>query len=65
MGSSTCQRCGGPIIEIELVSGDAPLVMRSCSHCDVRDWSTQGREIDLSEVLHELSASAPSRRRKT
>lgn len=32
--------------------------LRSCSHCDVREWEAVDREIDLAGVLSELSESA-------
>lgn len=55
MNERRCPECGGPMIEIEIATGDAPLVMRSCSACDAREWSSAGKGIDLSDALAELS----------
>lgn len=62
MGARTCPECGGPMIEIALANGDSPLVMRSCSHCDSREWSSAGEGIDLTSALQELSESGPRKR---
>lgn len=64
MGDRTCPECSGPMIEIALDNGGSPLVMRSCSRCDARRWSTAGRGIDLDSALRELAASGGSRRPK-
>ena len=31
--------------------------LRSCSHCDVREWEAVDGQIDLAGVLSELSGS--------
>jgi hypothetical protein len=50
------------MVEIVLPGGDSPLVMRSCSVCDARGWSRQGRTIDLTEALDDLSEAGRARR---
>jgi hypothetical protein len=62
MGARTCPECDGPMIEIALANGDSPLVMRSCSRCDAREWSSAGQGIDLTSALRELSESGGGKR---
>ena len=64
MGARTCPDCGGPVIEIALANGYTPLVMRSCSTCDAREWSSDGRGIDLRAALSELASTGGGKRRK-
>jgi endogenous inhibitor of DNA gyrase (YacG/DUF329 family) len=64
MGARSCPECGGAVIEIEIASGETPLVMRSCSKCDAREWSADGRGIDLTTALRELSDSGGGKRRR-
>jgi hypothetical protein len=52
------------MVEIAVAGGDSPLVMRSCSRCDARGWSSAGRTIDLTEALGELAATGRARRRR-
>ncbi|QGG95806.1 hypothetical protein [Actinomarinicola tropica] len=64
MSEHRCPECGGPMIEIEVANGDAPLVMRSCSACDARQWSSAGQGIDLRAALRELSDTGGKQTRK-
>lgn len=62
MSQSRCRECGGPVIEIELSAGDQPLMMRSCSACDAREWTKEGEGLDLRGALDRLAQSGNSRR---
>lgn len=62
MGQTRCRECGGPVIEIELSSGNEPLMMRSCSACDAREWSKEGEGLDLRGALDRLSQTGSTRR---
>ncbi|MBK5223741.1 MAG: hypothetical protein JJE52_12905 [Acidimicrobiia bacterium] len=50
------------MIEIELSSGNEPLMMRSCSACDAREWSKEGEGLDLRGALDRLSQTGSTRR---
>lgn len=62
MSAARCPSCRGPVVEIVLGTGDSPLMMRSCSRCDARDWSKRGRTIDLTEALDQISSVGRNRR---
>lgn len=62
--STRCSRCGGPIVEIVLSGDGSDLTMRSCSTCDTREWANDGEPVELSEVIGEISDTAPQRRHR-
>ena len=57
MGQERCEACGRAFIEISLDVGGRPLRLRSCSHCDIRQWFGPEGEMALDGVLADISAS--------
>lgn len=60
--TTRCTRCGGPIVEIVLTSGDSDLTMRSCSKCDSREWANDGEPVELTDVLGDLNETGVAKR---
>jgi hypothetical protein len=58
MPNDRCPRCERVLVEITLDAGDHSLTLRSCSHCDVREWSTDERPRPLDGVLDDLGRGA-------
>ena len=59
----SCPRCRGPLVVIEIPISGKPLLMRSCSRCDVRYWSDEGgHDVDLTAVLGHEPARQPALR---
>jgi hypothetical protein len=54
-GTSSCVRCGGPLVTITFSVEGAPRTMQSCSGCDNRTWLAGSTPIALDGVLAELS----------
>jgi ribosomal protein L37E len=52
-----CERCGRPQVQISLTIGERPVVMRSCSRCDRRSWSSEGENLALPGVLDRIGAT--------
>ena len=49
------------MVAITLEIAAQPRTLRSCSHCDVREWETDSGDTSLSGVLSDLTeASAQS-----
>lgn len=46
------------MVAITLEIGNAPKTLRSCSHCDIRQWESGTDRIHLDGVLGELSESS-------
>jgi hypothetical protein len=57
-----CPRCRGPLVAIEIRLSGNDLLMRSCSKCDVRWWSSAGEDVDLTGVLGHEPARQPALR---
>lgn len=55
MPAHRCPRCDAPFVEITITLGGTEATMRSCSECDQRVWTTDGRDVDLHGVLTDLS----------
>lgn len=53
--------CGRAFVEITIDVGGQPVIMRSCSHCDVRTWHGPDGEVPLRGVLTGLSAASAKR----
>jgi hypothetical protein len=49
--ATNCEECGRRNVEVDLNVGGEPLVMRSCSFCDRREWVGPDGVLDLSSVL--------------
>ncbi len=48
----SCPRCrGGQLVEIQLTLAGEHITMQSCSRCDSRWWSVDGRQVPLDGVL--------------
>jgi len=61
MGQDRCPGCGRAYVEINLEVGGRALRMRSCSHCDTRQWFGPDGERALDGVLSEISAATARR----
>lgn len=56
-----CLRCERQMVAITLEIAEQPRTLRSCSHCDVREWESDSGDTSLSGVLSDLTeASAQS-----
>jgi len=53
-----CPKCSRLMVALTLDIENEKRTLRSCSHCDVREWETVGGTISLEGVLTELSDSA-------
>jgi transcription elongation factor Elf1 len=58
MPNDPCPRCGRELVEITLDAADRAMTLRSCSHCDVREWSTAEEPLRLEGVLDDLGRRA-------
>jgi len=54
MAYTRCQRCHRQLVEITIESGERPMTLRSCSHCDLREWTASGGPVALDGVLDDL-----------
>ena len=52
-----CERCRNALVEISLTIAERPLVMRSCSRCDRRSWSSEGESLPLGGVLDRIGTT--------
>ena len=52
-----CERCRNALVEISLTIADRPVIMRSCSRCDRRSWSSEGESLALTGVLDKIGAT--------
>jgi endogenous inhibitor of DNA gyrase (YacG/DUF329 family) len=55
MTNDRCPRCRRLLVEITIESGEHPMTMRSCSHCDVREWTSTAGPVALDGVLDDLT----------
>ncbi|MGI9608215.1 MAG: hypothetical protein ACR2P0_18945 [Acidimicrobiales bacterium] len=55
-----CRRCTRAMVAITLDIDGRFRTLRSCSHCDIREWATEATDTELSDVLNELADSARS-----
>lgn len=53
-----CPKCARLMVALTLDIENEKRTLRSCSHCDVREWETTAGAISLEGVLDELSDSA-------
>ena len=53
-----CPKCARLMVALTLDIENEKRTLRSCSHCDVREWEAVDGQIDLAGVLDELSDSA-------
>jgi len=58
---SVCVNCRTPLVVIDLMIGDTPTRMASCSSCGRRRWSTGDDVVDLGDVLSAASEGGPRR----
>ena len=56
--TTTCIRCSRQMVVITLLVNEQPRTLRSCSHCDIREWETMTGNTSLSGVLDDLSQAA-------
>lgn len=60
---TTCETCGGPVIEITVQGVDAVLTMRSCATCESRSWTDEaGAPVSMTSVLAEMAVVGGRRR---
>lgn len=59
----TCESCGEVMVSINLVIDGEPLIMASCSACDIRSWHRGDAQVELDGVLHDLSSTRTRYRR--
>lgn len=55
MSDTRCPRCHRQLVVITIEAGERPMTLRSCSHCDVREWTTADLTVPLDGVLDDLS----------
>lgn len=53
-----CPKCARLMVALTLDIENEKRTLRSCSHCDIREWEAPDRAISLEGVLSELSDSA-------
>ena len=53
-----CWRCTRTMVTITLEIEARARTLRSCSHCDIREWEGEAGGTDLSGILDELSAAS-------
>ncbi|MDW3178221.1 MAG: hypothetical protein R8J94_12590 [Acidimicrobiia bacterium] len=53
-----CPKCARLMVALTLDIENEKRTLRSCSHCDVREWEAVDGSISLAGVLDELSDSA-------
>jgi endogenous inhibitor of DNA gyrase (YacG/DUF329 family) len=58
MPNDRCPRCDRELVEITLDATERPMTLRSCSHCDVREWSADEAPLALDGVLDDLGRRA-------
>jgi hypothetical protein len=59
---TSCPSCTAPLVEIELPAGASVLTMQSCSSCDGRWWSRDGKAANLGQVLGAVAETGRARR---
>jgi hypothetical protein len=52
-----CERCQTALVEISITIAERPVTMRSCSRCDRRSWSSEGKSVPLGGVLDQIGAT--------
>jgi hypothetical protein len=55
MPNEPCPRCGRQLVEITLDAEERAMTLRSCSHCDLREWKALEGPLALDGVLDDLS----------
>ena len=55
-----CRRCTRMMVSITLDIEGLQRTLRSCSHCDIREWESESGNTSLDGVLGELSSQARS-----
>ena len=53
-----CLRCNRRMVAITLEIAEQLRTLRSCSHCDIREWETDAGGTNLSGVLADLSEAS-------
>lgn len=53
-----CERCTRLMVAITLDIDSEKRTLRSCSHCDIREWEAADTSTSLQGVLKKLSDSA-------
>jgi hypothetical protein len=56
-----CTRCDHPIVELT-VQGLSSFSLRSCSNCDHRIWTIDGRAASVAEVAQSLQRHEVARK---
>jgi hypothetical protein len=51
MRTERCPGCGRALVVISLAKDTQEVKMRSCTPCDVRWWTVDGRRVDPKEAL--------------
>lgn len=54
MPNERCPRCERALVEITLDVDERAITLRSCSHCDLREWSADEQPLALDGVLDDL-----------
>lgn len=57
-GDQSCRKCTRTMVTITLEIQEQTRTLRSCSHCDVREWEGDTGGTDLSGILAELSQAS-------
>jgi hypothetical protein len=60
--ADSCPRCAGPLVSITFRLEGTDVEMRSCSTCDVRFYSREGEEVELTGLIGHEPARQPSLR---
>jgi len=50
-----CSRCSRTLVEITIDRDGRPLTLRSCSNCDIREWTSDSAPVALDGVLEDLA----------
>lgn len=53
-----CHRCDRRMVAITLEIAEQLRTLRSCSHCDIREWETDAGGTNLTGVLADLSEAS-------
>ena len=52
---TTCPRCDGELIKIDISHNTLTFTMQSCARCDTRSWAVDGSPSQLPAVLRSLA----------
>ena len=53
-----CVRCKRRMVMITMEIREESRTLRSCSHCDVREWVSDTGETNLSGILADIAAAS-------